>query len=67
MFYKDGTTEPKKGDVVLGVKFKGVVAGVRAGKLEVRVRGAFNPRRPDELGTVIVEKDSSTLELVYRG
>lgn len=66
MFYKDGTTEPKKDDTVLGDKFKGVVAGIRNGKLEVRVRGAFNPKRPDEIGTVIVEKDSSTLELVHR-
>lgn len=66
MFYKDGKTEPKKGDTVLGVKFKGVVAGLRADKIDVRVRAPFNPRRPADLGTVIVEKDPSTLELVHR-
>lgn len=67
MFYKDGKTEPKKGDTVLGDKFKGVVATVLKSTVAVRVRAPLDRRRPDVHATVDVEKDPSQLDLVRRG
>lgn len=66
MFYKDGKTEPEKGDTVMGDKFKGMVKTVLKDKVVIAARAPYDPKRPDDHKMVEVEKDPAELQLVYR-
>lgn len=66
LLYKDGKTEPKKGDTVLGDKLKGQVSAVLKSAIVVSSAAPFDPRNPNERKAVTVERDPATLTLVHR-
>lgn len=68
MAYKDGKTEPKKGDKVLGDKLKGEVTAVsKDGKVvSVTSLAPYNLKRPLDRKPVTVERAAEELELLYR-
>lgn len=67
LLYKDGKTEPKKGDTVLGNKLKGQVSAVLQSAVVVTHAAPFDPRNPTARKALKVERDPATLELVHRG
>ena len=66
LFYKDGKTEPKKGDTVLGEKLKGQVSAVLQSAVVVSSAAPFDPKNPTARKAVKVERNPSELELIHR-
>lgn len=66
LLYKDGKTEPKKGDTVLGPKLKGQISSVLKSTVTVATLAPYDPKNPTARKTIQVERDPATLEMVHR-
>lgn len=66
MFYADGKTEPKKGDIVLGAKIKGEVTAIAATRVTVTYQAPWDPKKPAERKQAQAQLDPATLQMVRR-